>query len=109
MPASIFLILADSEPIEKTAFKPSLANLATSPKILTNATVKITTAGPLKKLPIVLKRAFIKVLPFSGSKALSKNSVNLVVKPIKFSKRGPNVTDPILSASEVRPATKALI
>ena len=70
--------------------------------------MKTTTAGPLKKLPIVLKRPFIKVLPFSGSKALSKNSVNLVVKLNKFSKRGPNVIDPILSANEVNQQLKHL-
>ena len=93
----------------KTDFSPSLANLATKAKILINAAVKTTTAGPLKKLPIALNKPFIKVLPFSGSRALSKNSVNFVVNPIKFSKSGPNVIDPILSARDVNPCTNTLI
>ena len=109
IPASIFLIFDDSEPIAKTDFNPSFANLATRANILTNAVVKITTAGPLRKVPIVLNRPFTKAFPFSGSRALSKNSVNLVASPSKFSKSGPKVTDPILSANEVSPAIKVLI
>ena len=109
IPASIFLIFDDSEPIAKTDFNPSFANLATRANIFINAVVKITTAGPLRKVPIVLNKPFINTLPFSGSNALSKNSVNLVVSPIKFSKSGPNVTEPILSAREVSPAIRALI
>ena len=82
---------------------PSAANFAINCDIFTNAAVNITTAGPPRKLPIALKNPLMKTLPFSGSKALSRNSVNFVATPTRFSIKGPKVTEPILSAKLVSP------
>ena len=89
-------------PIANKAFNPSPANLATSLNIFIKAVVNITTAGPLKKDPIALNKPFIKTLPFSGSKALSKNSLRLDAIPNKFSRSGAKVIVPILDPRLVR-------
>ena len=71
--------------------------------------MNITIAGPPRKLPIALKNPLIKVLPFSGSKALSRNSVKVVAIPTKFYSKGPNVIVPTFSAKLVRPTTSAFM
>ena len=49
------------------------------------------------------------MFPFSGSNALSKNSVNLVAIPTKLSRTGPKVKLPTFSAKLVKPTTNAFI
>jgi len=71
--------------------------------IFANAAVNITIAGPDKNADIALKNPLINVLPFSGSKALSRNSVNFVARPTMFSNNGANVTVPIFCARLVTP------
>ena len=89
--------------------KPSFANFITVLNILKNATENTANPGPDKKDPITLNKPCTKALPFSGSKAESKESDKVVAIPTRLVKRGPKVILPNFSAKLVTETVNSFI